>query len=88
MNPSGAAWACPHSGNTLPTAGIGLQPQLELSIEWATPFFLLDWSFQPQHPETLFLTDNACRSAGDTPTEESARCMRGRTEGSVPKEPE
>ncbi len=40
-------------------ASIGLQPDLELSIEWATPFFLLDWSFIPQHPETLFLSDNS-----------------------------
>ncbi len=44
---------------TLPTAGIGLTPQLEWSMEWTTPFFTLDWVFQPQHPETLFLTDNA-----------------------------
>ncbi|HTP60199.1 MAG TPA: translocation/assembly module TamB domain-containing protein, partial [Spirochaetia bacterium] len=44
---------------TLPTAGIGLTPQLEWSMEWTTPFFTLDWIFQPQHPETLFLTDNA-----------------------------
>jgi hypothetical protein len=45
--------------NTLPSPGIGLQPQLEWSMEWTTPFFTLDWIFQPQHPETLFLTDNA-----------------------------
>jgi translocation and assembly module TamB len=44
---------------TLPTPGIGLTPQLEWSMEWTTPFFTLDWVFQPQHPETLFLTDNA-----------------------------
>jgi translocation and assembly module TamB len=44
---------------TLPTAGIGLTPQFEWSMEWNTPFFTLDWVFQPQHPETLFLTDNA-----------------------------
>ncbi|HUI72822.1 MAG TPA: translocation/assembly module TamB domain-containing protein, partial [Spirochaetia bacterium] len=44
---------------TLPTAGIGIQPQLEWSMEWTTPFFTLDWIWQPQHPETLFLTDNA-----------------------------
>ena len=44
---------------TLPTAGIGLTPQLEMSMEWTTPLFTLDWVFQPQHPETLFLTDNA-----------------------------
>jgi hypothetical protein len=40
-------------------AGIGLQPDLELSLEWATPFFLLDWSFLPKHPESLFLSDNS-----------------------------
>jgi translocation and assembly module TamB len=30
----------------------------ELSLEWATPFFLLEWTFTPLHPESLFLTDN------------------------------
>ena len=60
VNPSGSGVGLPPiPSNTLPTAGIGLQPQLELSMEWATPFFLLDWNFEPQHPETLYLTDNA-----------------------------
>ena len=60
MNPSGSGVGLPPiPSSTLPTAGIGLQPQLEWSMEWATPFFLLDWNFEPQHPETLFLTDNA-----------------------------
>jgi hypothetical protein len=45
--------------STLPAAGIGLTPQIEWSMEWTTPFVTIDWVFQPQHPETLFLTDNA-----------------------------
>jgi hypothetical protein len=49
----------PSPNPTLPSPGIGLVPQFELSMEWATPFFLLDWSFQPQHPETMFLTDQS-----------------------------
>ncbi len=49
----------PIPASTLPTAGIGLTPQIEWSMEWTTPFFTMDWVFQPQHPETLFLTDNA-----------------------------
>ncbi len=44
---------------TLPSAGIGLVPQIELNMEWATPFCLIDWSFQPQHPETMYLTDQS-----------------------------
>ena len=44
---------------TLPVGGVGLSPDVELSIEWATPFFLLNWSFQPKHPEDLFLSDNS-----------------------------
>jgi hypothetical protein len=47
------------SGGGLLAASTGLQPDLELSLEWATPFFLLDWSFLPKHPETLFLSDNS-----------------------------
>jgi len=27
-------------------------------LEWETPFFLLEWSIVPQHPENLFVTDN------------------------------
>jgi hypothetical protein len=30
----------------------------EVGIEWQTPFFLLNWSFAPQTPETLFVTDS------------------------------
>ena len=40
-------------------ASTALQPDLELSLEWATPFFLMEWSFLPKHPETLFLSDNS-----------------------------
>ena len=40
-------------------ASTELQPDFELSLEWATPFFLLDWSFLPKHPETMFLSDNS-----------------------------
>jgi hypothetical protein len=36
----------------------GLEVDSEISIEWKTPFFLLEWEFLPQHPEDLFLTDN------------------------------
>ncbi len=60
VNTSGGGVGLPPiPANTLPTPGIGLTPQLEWSMEWTTPFFTLDWIFQPQHPETLFLTDNA-----------------------------
>jgi translocation and assembly module TamB len=31
----------------------------ELNLEWATPFFLLEWTFTPAHPESLFLPDNS-----------------------------
>ena len=41
------------------TTSSSLQADLELSMEWSTPFFLLDWSFIPKHPENLFLTDNS-----------------------------
>jgi hypothetical protein len=37
----------------------GVQPDVEVNIEWTTPFFLLNWSFLPKTPETLFLSDNA-----------------------------
>ncbi len=35
-----------------------IQPDLELSLEWETPFFLIEWSFLPQNAEALFVTDN------------------------------
>jgi hypothetical protein len=37
----------------------GVQTEGEINFEWATPFFLLEWSFAPKHPEDLFLTDNS-----------------------------
>jgi len=30
----------------------------EVSVDFQTPFFLLNWTLQPQHPETLFVSDN------------------------------
>jgi hypothetical protein len=47
------------AGGGLNPSGTGLQPDLELTLEWTTPFFLLGWSFLPRHPESLFLTDNS-----------------------------
>ena len=40
-------------------ASTALQPDVELNLEWATPFFLMEWSFLPKHPESLFLSDNS-----------------------------
>ncbi|MGA2478994.1 MAG: translocation/assembly module TamB domain-containing protein [Spirochaetia bacterium] len=53
-----------NTGATIPPGsltlfGAGLQPDLELSMEWATPLFLLTWSWVPQHPESMFLSDNS-----------------------------
>jgi hypothetical protein len=31
----------------------------EVGLEWQTPFFRLNWSFAPRHPETLFVTDTS-----------------------------
>jgi len=36
----------------------GLQIDSEFSLEWKTPFFLLEWEFLPRNPESLFITDN------------------------------
>ena len=47
------------SGGGLIAESTEVQPDLELSLEWATPFFLLNWSFLPKHPETMFLSDNS-----------------------------
>ncbi len=41
------------------TAFGDLMVDSEISLEWKTPFFLLKWSFLPEHPENLFLTDNS-----------------------------
>lgn len=30
----------------------------EISLEWQTPFFLLEWNLAPQNPEELFIRDN------------------------------
>jgi len=40
------------------TAG-NVRTEGELNLEWATPFFLLEWTFAPMHPENLFLSDNS-----------------------------
>jgi translocation and assembly module TamB len=47
-----------NEGETGFTRLTGLRPAFEISIEWETPFFTLDWSFLPRHPESLFLSDN------------------------------
>jgi hypothetical protein len=36
-----------------------IQTEGELRLEWTTPFFLLEWTFTPKHPENLFLSDNS-----------------------------
>ncbi|HET6451537.1 MAG TPA: translocation/assembly module TamB domain-containing protein [Spirochaetia bacterium] len=47
------------SGGGLIAESFALQAELELDLEWATPFFLMEWSFLPQHPQTMFLSDNS-----------------------------
>ena len=42
-----------------PTDDLPLLSDIELSLEWATPFFMLEWSFLPRNLSTLFVTDNA-----------------------------
>jgi translocation and assembly module TamB len=37
----------------------GLRADLEVNLEWATPFFILDWTFTPKTPQSLFIPDNA-----------------------------
>ncbi|NOY10419.1 MAG: hypothetical protein GXP33_16420, partial [Spirochaetes bacterium] len=37
----------------------GITSDIELNLEWTTPFFLMDWSLIPKHPEDLFLSDNS-----------------------------
>lgn len=41
-----------------PNDDIPLVRDVELGLEWATPFFLLEWSFLPRNLNTLFVTDN------------------------------
>ena len=36
-----------------------IQTEGELNLEWTTPFFLLEWTFAPKHPENLYLSDNS-----------------------------
>ena len=31
----------------------------EIGLEWATPHFVLNWRFQPENPDTLFVTDQS-----------------------------
>jgi hypothetical protein len=44
--------------NTVPAAGASLLVEPEISLDFQTPFFLLNWTLQPLHPETLFVSDN------------------------------
>ena len=39
--------------------GSQLEMESELNFEWTTPFFLMEWSFAPKHPEDLYITDNS-----------------------------
>ncbi len=41
-----------------PPSLAGIDVESELSLEWRTPFFLLEWSFFPRDPSSLFLADN------------------------------
>jgi hypothetical protein len=41
------------------TATSNIRTEGELNLEWVTPFFLLEWTFTPTHPENLFLSDNS-----------------------------
>ncbi len=36
-----------------------IQTEGELNLEWTTPFFMLEWTFAPKHPENLYLSDNS-----------------------------
>jgi hypothetical protein len=36
----------------------GLEVDSEFSMEWQTPFFLLQWNFFPRNPQSLFVTDS------------------------------
>ncbi len=37
----------------------GVHPDIEINLEWNTPFFLLNWSLIPKTPESLFIPDNS-----------------------------
>lgn len=41
-----------------PDDDLPLLSDVELGLEWATPFFMLEWSFLPRNLNTLFVTDN------------------------------
>jgi translocation and assembly module TamB len=41
------------------TSSSDIRTEGELNLEWVTPFFLLEWTFTPTHPENLFLSDNS-----------------------------
>lgn len=41
-----------------PQSLAGIEVDSELGLEWQTPFFLLEWSFFPRDPSSLFLADN------------------------------
>ena len=43
------------------TSLAGIEIESEFSLEWQTPFFLLEWSFFPRDPTSLFLADNTIR---------------------------
>jgi hypothetical protein len=37
----------------------GLEVESEISLDFETPLFLLEWNFFPRNPEDLFVTDNS-----------------------------
>ncbi len=41
------------------TSSSNIRTEGELNLEWVTPFFLLEWTLTPSHPENLFLSDNS-----------------------------
>jgi len=41
------------------TDSSNIRTEGELNLEWVTPFFLLEWTLTPMHPENLFLSDNS-----------------------------
>ncbi|MFP4551233.1 MAG: translocation/assembly module TamB domain-containing protein [Spirochaetales bacterium] len=48
-----------------PQSLTGIEVDSEVSLEWETPFFQLEWAFFPRDPSTLFLTDNTIRFSWD-----------------------
>jgi hypothetical protein len=43
----------------------GIEIDSEVSLEWETPFFQLEWAFFPRDPSSLFLADNTIRFSWD-----------------------